>query len=157
MLHSRLKRTQSRALQSSSFNTKLIFYSSFGSLSWGIAEHIILLPVKQFKQYMRCFESCKAPTLWEVGNIQHAAAILWTMVLRQPCCCKTWSCYADTTDLFWERHCAKAVEWGRSVFAASTLWSLAHRQKQLTDLGLWNCSCVWSFVHLNLKAEQAEG
>lgn len=33
MLHGRLKPTQSRALQCYGFNTKLIFYSSFGSLS----------------------------------------------------------------------------------------------------------------------------
>lgn len=43
---------------------------------------------------MHCFESCKAPTLCEVGNIQHTAAILWAtaavkrgavMLIQQTC------------------------------------------------------------------------
>jgi len=106
---------------------------------------------------MRCFESCKAPTLWEVGNIQHTAAIFWTAVSCQLCRCKTQSCYADTTDLFRERHPVKAVERGATVFAVSTLWSLASRQEQLTASGLWSRSCVQSSVHWNPKAERAEG
>lgn len=44
--------------------------------------------------------------MWEVGSI--AAAALWTMVSRQPCCCKTKTCYMDTTELVLERHSAKA-------------------------------------------------